>query len=229
MFGLQLVHTPRPQPPVAHDWQVSPPLPHAVSTVPGKQTLPLQQPPVQLVPSQVQAPATQCWPARHAAPGPQEQAPPAAQPSLVTGSHLRQAAPPLPQVVALGVVQAPVAQHPLGQVVVLHAAAPSRRQVDEQPSPEVVLPSSHSSIPVRTTPSPQIAGSPRVSVRFASWPSCRATACWSLPITLSPASPSTRRSTVIPARLSDTSTAAVSCPLVSGRGGLGSDPDGNAT
>lgn len=177
MFGLQLLQTPWPHPPVAHDWQVSPPVPHAVSAVPGRHTLPLQQPLAQLVPSQVQAPATQCWPARQVAPGPQEHAPLAAQPSLVTGSHLRQAAPPLPQAAAPGVVQTPVAQHPLGQVVALHASAPSRRQLDEQPSPDVVLPSSHSSIPVRTTPSPQIAGSPSVSVSSASWPSCTATAC----------------------------------------------------
>ena len=229
MLGLQLLHTPWPHPPVAHDWQASPPVPHAVSAVPGMHTLPLQQPLAQLVPSHVQAPATQCWPARHAAPGPQEHPPPAEQPSLVTASHLRQAAPLLPQAVALGVVHTPVAQHPAGQVVALHASAPSRRQVAEQPSPDVVLPSSHSSIPVRMTPSPQIAASPSVSVSSASWPSCTATACWSLPITLSPASPSTRRSTVMPARLSGTSTAAVSCPLVSGRGGFGSDPVGNAT
>ena len=101
----------------------------------------------------------------------------------------RQAAPLVPQAAALGVVQTPVAQHPLGQVVALHASAPSRRQVDEQPSPDVVLPSSHSSMPERTTPSPQIAGSPSVSVTLTSWPSCTATACWSLPTTLSPAQP----------------------------------------
>ncbi len=203
-------------------------MPQAVSAVPAMQTLPLQQPLAQPVPSQVQAPATQCWPARHTAPGPHAHPPLAAQLSLVTGSHARQAAPPVPQAVALEVVHTPVAQHPLGQVVALHASAPSRRQVDEQPSPDVVLPSSHSSMPVRTTPSPQIAGSPSVSVTLASWPSCTATACWSLPITLSPANPSTRRSTVIPARLSGTSTAAVSCPLVSRRGLSGSDPVGNA-
>jgi hypothetical protein len=229
LLGLQLLHTPLLQPPVAHDWQPSPPLPHAVSALPGMQTLPLQQPLAQLVPSQVQAPATQCWPARQAAPGPQPQVPSAAQPSLINGSHARQAAPAVPQVAALGVVQTPVAQQPLGQVEALHAFAPSRRQVDEQPSSDVVLPSSHSSMPERTTPSPQIAGSPSVSETPTSWPSCTANACWSLPTTSPLAtSPSTRRSTVIPARLSGSSTAAVSCPLVSGRGGLGSVPVGNA-
>jgi hypothetical protein len=228
LLGLQLLHAPWLHPLVAHDWQLSPPEPHAVSALPGMQTLPLQQPLAQLVPSQVQAPATQCWPARQAAPGPQPQVPSVAQLSLITGSHPRQAAPPVPQVAALGVVQTPVAQHPLGQVEALHALPPSRWQLDEQPSPDVVLPSSHSSMPDRTTPSPQIAGSPSVSETLTSWPSCTANACWSLPTTASFASPSTRRSTVIPARLSGSRTAAVSCPLVSGRGGLGSVPVGNA-
>jgi hypothetical protein len=176
LVGLQLLHAPWPHPPVAHDWQLSPPLPHAVSALPGMQTLPLQHPPAQLVPSQVQAPATQCWPARHMAPGPQAQAPLAAQPSLATGSHARHVAPPVPHAVATGVVQTPVAQQPPGQVVALQALAPSRRHVDEQPSSDATLPSSHSSMPVRTTPSPQIAGSPSVRVTFTSCPSCTATA-----------------------------------------------------
>ena len=135
------------------------------------QMLPLQQPLAQVVPSQVQAPATQCWPARQLAPEPQAQVPPAPQPSLVIGSHPRQAAPAVPQLAALGVVHMPVAQHPLGQVEALHASAPSRRQVDEHPSPDDVLPSSHSSMPERATPSPQIAGSPSVSETLTSWPS----------------------------------------------------------
>ncbi len=176
-MGLQLLQTPWLHPPVAHDWQVSPPLPHAVSALPGMQTLPLQQPPAQLVPSQVQAPATQCWPARQAAPCPQAQVPSAAQLSLAIGSQVTQGAPPPPHVAALGVEQTPVAQQPLGQVIALHASAPSRRHVDEQPSPDIVFPSSHSSMPERTTPSPQIAGAPSVSVRFTSCPSCTATAC----------------------------------------------------
>jgi len=228
LLGLQLLQTPLLHPPVAHDWQLRPPRPHAVSALPGMQRLPLQHPLAQPVPSQVQAPPTQCWPARHAAPAPQPQVPSAPQLSLVMGSHARQAAPEVPHWAAVGVVHRPVAQHPLGQVEALHASAPSRRHVDEQPSPDVVLPSSHSSMPERTTPSPQIAGSPSVSETLTSWPSCTANACWSLPTTVSPASPSTRRSTVIPARLSGSSTAAVSCPLVSGRGGLGSVPVGNA-
>ena len=224
-----MLQAPWLHPPVAHDWQLSPPEPHAVSALPGMQTLPEQQPLAQLVPSHVQAPATQCWPARHIGPGPQAQVPSAAQLSLVTGSHARQAAPPVPQVAAMGVEQTPVAQQPLGQVAALHAAAPSWRQVDEQPSSDVVLPSSHSSMPERTTPSPQMAASPSVIETLTSWPSCTANACWSLATTIPSATkPSTRRSTVIPARLSGSSTAAVSCPLVSRRGGLGSVPIGNA-
>jgi hypothetical protein len=125
LLGLQLLHAPWLHPPVAHDWQLSPPDPHAVSALPGMQTLPLQQPVAQLVPSQVQAPATQCWPARQAAPGPHAQVPSAAQLSLLSGSHARQAAPLVPQAAALGVVHMPVAQHPLGQVEALHASAPS--------------------------------------------------------------------------------------------------------
>jgi hypothetical protein len=228
LAGLQLLQTPWLHPPVAHDWQLSPPLPHAVSPLPGMQTLPLQQPLAQLAPSQVQAPPTQCCPARQVGPEPHAQVPSAAQLSPVTGSHARHAAPPVPQAAPLGVEQTPVAQHPVGQVVALHASAPSRRQVDEHPSPDVVLPSSHSSIPERTAPSPQIAGSPSVRERSTSWPSFTANACWSLPTTVPPARPSTRRSTVIPARLSGSSTAAVSWPVVSSRGGLGSVPVGNA-
>jgi hypothetical protein len=228
LLGLQLLHAPWLHPPVAHDWQLSPPEPHAVSALPGMQTLPLQQPLAQLVPSQVQAPATQCWPARQAAPGPHAQVPSAAQLSLISGSHARQAAPLVPQAAALGGVHMPVEQHPLGQVEALHASAPSWWQLDEQPSPDVVLPSSHSSMPERTTPSPQIAGSPSVRETLTTWPSCTANACWSLPATVPVASPSTRRSTVIPARLSGRRTTAVSCPLVSGRAGFGSVPVGNA-
>jgi hypothetical protein len=48
---------------------VAPPVPHALGEG-VVQTLPLQQPPGQLVPSHTQVPATQRWPLAHAAPAP---------------------------------------------------------------------------------------------------------------------------------------------------------------
>ena len=125
----------------------------------------------------MQAPPTQRWPVPHATPAPHAQAPVAEQLSLDCGSQVRHAAPALPQAPAVGTVHTPAAQQPSGQVVALHAPAASRRQLAEQPSFETVLPSSHSSIPARTTLSPQMAGAPSVRIASTSWPARTATAC----------------------------------------------------
>jgi hypothetical protein len=62
-------------------------------------------------------------------------------------------------------------------VAALHALLPSRSQVAEQPSPETLLPSSHASMPSRTTWSPQMAGAPSVELTATSSPATRAIAC----------------------------------------------------
>jgi hypothetical protein len=229
LIGLQLLHTPRLlQPPVAQVWHASPPAPQATSVLPGRHRLPSQHPAAQLVPSQTQAPPTQRWPAWHASPAPQAQAPPAEQPLLDEVSHDTHAIPPLPHDPRDRVVQVAPAQQPSGQEVAVQAPAPSTRQTAEQPSPDAVLPSSHSSSGDRRIPSPQIAGVPRVRVALTISPRRTATACWSLPTIASPARPSTRRSTVVPASASGSSKTAVSSPLVSGRGGSGTVPAGKA-
>jgi hypothetical protein len=168
LVGLQLLHTPWLHPAAAQVWHASPPAPQAASASPGKQRLSAQHPAAQLLPSHTQAPPTQCWPAEQGAPAPQAQAPSAEQPSLSRASQATHAAPAGPQVARARGWQMPPAQHPAGHEVTLQAAAPSRRQRAEQPSPERVLPSSHSSISGRSTPSPQMAGAPRVSVTSTS-------------------------------------------------------------
>jgi hypothetical protein len=226
---LQLLQTPwLLQPPLAQVWQASPPAPQATSVFPARHRLPSQHPAAQLLPSQMHAPPMQCWPALQLSPAPQAQVPLAAQPSLNVGSQVTHAAPAVPHDATEGDTHTPVAQQPLGQVTAVQALAPSRRQPAEQPSPDTTLPSSHSSIPPRRCPSPQIAGSPSVKVSFTSWPARTTTACWSLPTMTSPARPSTRTSTVVSARASGSSRTAVSSPLVRGRGGFGKDPGGNA-
>jgi hypothetical protein len=90
------------------------------------------------------------------------------------------------------------------------------------------LPSSQSSIPSRTVPSPQIAGAPSVNVTAVSSPRRTTTGCCSLAAIVAPARPSTRSRTVVPATASGSSTTAVSWPLVSGRGGSGSEPGAKA-
>ena len=152
-------------------------MPHAVSALPARHRAPEQHPSGQLVPSHRQAPPTQRWPSWQGAPLPQAHPPSAEQLSLERALQITHGAPAFPQAAAPGTVQAPVAQQPFGQVAPLQAAAPSRRHSGEQPSLARVLPSSHSSIPSRTTPSPQIAGAPSVSVIPTSCPLRTTTAC----------------------------------------------------
>jgi hypothetical protein len=164
----------------------------------------------------------------HAAPAPQAQLPSTPQLSPEGMPQVTHAAPALPHAAMEGAVHTAPAQQPAGQEAAVQAPAPSTRQSSEHPSPETVLPSSHSSIGSRRMPSPQIAGGPRVKVAFTSCPRCTATASWSLPTTVSPARPSTRKRTVVPASASGSNRTAVSRPPVSGRGGSGTVPGGKA-
>jgi len=223
-----LLQIPFWQPPAGQVWQSRPPIPHAPSTFPGWQVLPEQHPLGHDVPSHTQAPATQRCPAPQGAPLPHWQVPVAEQLSVVAGSHATHAAPPTPQVARARALQAPAAQQPPGHEVASHVAGISSLQVGEQPSPAAVLPSSHSSIGLRTMPSPQIAGAPRVRVALTIWPATTATSCCSLPTTVIPARPSTRKRTDVPASAGGSTMVAVSWPLVSGRGGSGSVPGSKA-
>jgi hypothetical protein len=112
------------------------------------------------------------------------------QESAVFGSQAVQVAPAAPQAAAVRAWQTPAAQHPLEHDVASHTVAGSIRQVAEQPSPETVFPSSHSSIGLRRRASPQIAGAPSISDRFTSWPDSMVTTCCSLPTITLPARPS---------------------------------------
>jgi hypothetical protein len=99
--------------------QAPPPLPQA-ATEGGLHVAPVQHPLGQDVPSQMHAPATQRWPAAHAAPEPQVQLPPAEQPSAAFASQPTQVAPPVPQVVREGGLQVAPEQQPLGQLLGVH-------------------------------------------------------------------------------------------------------------
>lgn len=89
-----------------------PPLPHLARVGGFAQDPPVQQPAHEAL-SQTQPPATQRWPALHAAFVPHLQ-PPAAQLSPAW-PQATQAAPPVPQPAAVGVVQTFPAQQPRGQ------------------------------------------------------------------------------------------------------------------
>lgn len=225
--GLQPVHAPPAQALVPQDWQARPPLPQAVLESPGRHTPFAQQPVGHETPLHTQAPSTHADPVGQAGPVPHVQAPAAEQPSAVKASHATQTAPPVPQVERARVRQTPPAQHPLGHEPGSQAP-PSTRQLSEQPSPGVVLPSSHCSRPSRMARSPHTAGSPSASVAVTSLRATMVTCCCSLATTRSPLRPSTRTEIVCPALASASSTTAVSRPLDSLRGGLGNEPDAKA-
>lgn len=197
-MGLQLLHPPWLQPPPAQVWQDKPPAPQAASLSPAWQVSPAQQPLGQLVPSQTQAPPRQRCPLAQGAPFPQAQLPAAEQLSARAGSQTTQASPALPQASRAGVLHTPAAQQPLAHDAASQATLPSILQSGEQPSPATWLPSSHSSIPLRTMRSPQIAGSPRVRVTATRSPVRSTTACWVVPATAWSATPSMRRISVRP-------------------------------
>lgn len=83
--AVQAVQAPAVHAPPPQLSQLPPPLPHALGSVPGAQTSPLQQP-LHDVPSHTHAPPTQCCPAAQAAPAPHRQSPDA-QPSARSGSQ----------------------------------------------------------------------------------------------------------------------------------------------
>ena len=148
---MQLLQTPLMQPPVGQDWQPSPLVPQAASLLPGMHTPPAQQPDAHETPSQTQAPPRQCRPVPQGAPVPHRQLPSAEQASAAMASQVTQAAPLTPQVARARGRQTPPAQQPSGQEVASQPAEASFWQVDEQPSPETGLPSSHCSMGERTT------------------------------------------------------------------------------
>ena len=126
LFGLQaprqtpLVHMPM----LAHAAHAAPPAPQTIAVLPAWQTpIASQQPFGHETLLQAQAPLTHCWPSAQAA-LPAQVHLPAEQPSAVTMSQAAQAPPPVPQVAKAGMVHAPLAQQPLGQVLASQAQAP---------------------------------------------------------------------------------------------------------
>lgn len=116
-----------------------PAAPQRVASVAVTHWPPVQQPVGQLVTSHTQLPATQRWPAAHAAPAPQRQAP-LAQPSA-----------PAPQ----STHAPPLLPHFAGLVLVMHCA-PSQQ-------PLVQLVASHTqALPTHRLPTPQAAAPPQV-------------------------------------------------------------------
>jgi hypothetical protein len=131
------------------------------------QTVPAQHPLPHDSESQTQVPLAQRWPALHAAPAPQEQAPDDVHPSASAGSQVTHAAPAAPQRDSDRDTQVAPSQQPPGHEVALQthlppthiceapqAAAPPQLQVPlaEQPSARVA------SQPTQTAPPlPQVA------------------------------------------------------------------------
>jgi hypothetical protein len=113
--ALQPLHAPAAQLcPLAQVWHAAPPEPQAIG-VGARQTSPAQQPFGHDMPSQMQTPLAQCWPAAHGAPPPQLQAP-AVQPSAAIASQARQVLPAAPHALTDGARQAEPLQQPVVQV-----------------------------------------------------------------------------------------------------------------
>ena len=101
--------------------QAPPPVPQ-VAGAGTWQAPPAQHPLAHEVALHTQAPATHTVPAPQAAPAPQWHSPVAAQLSARAGSHITQAAPPMPHEAVDGPTQVEPEQHPCGQVVGLQSA-----------------------------------------------------------------------------------------------------------
>jgi hypothetical protein len=111
--------------PPEHGAQAAPPVPHAAALCPPplRHMPALQHPFGQLVASHTHAPPTHRWPAAHAAPAPQRQAPPA-QRSAVT-PHAAHACPELPHCAAVvALTHVPPLQQPFGQLAASHSQTP---------------------------------------------------------------------------------------------------------
>ncbi len=110
----------------AQFWHIAPPVPQA-EAAPEVWHWPFesQQPVGQLVGSQTQLPARQCWPVEQSAPAPQPQPPSAPQVSATIGLQLVHSLPASPQLALVGDWQTPPSsQQPLGQLVELHTQVP---------------------------------------------------------------------------------------------------------
>ena len=116
-----------------HGLHATPPVPQAPLLVPATQFVPEQQPPGQETASQTQLPAKQRFPAAQAGALPHSQPPCVEQPSAVKPSQAMQVPPPAPQVASARAKQAPLAQHPLGQVVPLQTHVPPEQTL---PAPQ---------------------------------------------------------------------------------------------
>lgn len=136
---------------------VAPPAPHDAAVVPARHCEPLQQP-AQVPWSHRQAPASQYWPATHAAPPPQPQRPLLRHESVSFVTQLTQAAPDLPHSAGVGgVTQPPLASqqplpHETGVQAPTHAPA-----VQLAPPPHAVhaappLPHAAGVVPAMHTP-----------------------------------------------------------------------------
>jgi hypothetical protein len=169
--------------------QAAPPLAQ-VETESVRQVLPLQQPEGQETESHTQAPPTQCCPAQGGL-VPQAQLPSAAQLSAAIGSQVLQAAPPVPQALAVGVVQVGPEQQPPPQLVelqVVHtpwlqspgrqlwhdappvphwSAVPPGRQVVPEQQPAHDEASQRQAPPEQRCPSPQTGPEPHWQVPAA--------------------------------------------------------------
>ncbi len=152
----------------AADWlhveHTAPEVPHAIVVLPGKHTLPWQQPFAQLVASQTQLPLMQRWPAPHAGPVPQLHTP-ATQPSAFR-PHAPHAAPAVPHVdVVFPLWHAFAWQHPVGQLVASHTHWPAtQRWPATQLAP---APQRHWPIAQVSAPTPQSRHAPPVGPQAA--------------------------------------------------------------
>ena len=102
----------------SHNLHIAPLAPQRASDR-ETQVGPSQHPDGHDVALQTHWPAEQRWPTAHAAPEPQEQVPPAEQPSARVASQPTHAAPPLPHVPSDGALQVAPEQQPDGQLVTL--------------------------------------------------------------------------------------------------------------
>jgi hypothetical protein len=90
---------------------------------------PAQHPPAHDVASQMQAPATQCWPGSHGARPPHWHWPLAAQVSARVASQAAQGTPPVPHVAGEGAVHTAPRQQPPAQVAAVQALHPPPLQI----------------------------------------------------------------------------------------------------
>ena len=116
--------------PAGQATQAEPALPQ-VAVVGGVQTPDAQQPVAQLPALHappLQVPALQVWPAAHAGPEPQRQAPVAEQLSASVAEQLTQLDPPAPQDESVRALHVLLWQHPLGHDVASHTHRPTTQR-----------------------------------------------------------------------------------------------------